>query len=643
MHERSSGGRGRDAGAALLLGLLAWLAYANALDNPFVFDDGVAIERNLRIRTLRPSVALAPPRDTPVAGRPLVNLSFALDYAWGGLAPRGYRAVNLALHAACAWLLYWLLRGALRARSVPSPDGVALAAAALFVAHPLASECIDYVSQRSELLMAFFTLLVLAGVSREARGESAGQRRAGAALAIGACALGMATQESMVVAPILALLFDAAYLSGSLRQAWRSRRLLYAGLAACWLVLLALHASVPRGLSVGFSTGVSPSTYLAHQMRMLSSYLARALWPHPLVLDYGWPLPITWREVLPESALVALWVAVAAALWWRRPALGFPLVAGLLALAPSSSFVPIATEVGAERRFYLPLMGLVALTASGVGALCGRARDPRAARRAALAATGLLLAALLTATRARNRDYASEERIWRSVLAARPAQPRALLSLAQALRAEGRASEAEALAQEALRVWPSYPLAEAQLAGLAEDRGDLETASLHLRRALALEPEDGEIRTNLGSVLARAGRADLAVAEWETALAADPDLAYAANNLAWLRATHPDARLRDGAAAVALAQRAERVTAGLDAGVLDTLAAGWAEVGRFDLALATSERARERAEADGDTALAREIAAREADYREGRPIRAAAPRGGAGSGAGDVSSVGSRG
>jgi tetratricopeptide (TPR) repeat protein len=607
--------------AALLLALVAALAYSNALGNPFVFDDGVAIEHNLRIRSLRPEIALSPPRDTPVAGRPVVNASFALNYAAGGLDPRGYRAANVALHVACAWLVFWLLRDALRARGAASPDGVALAGAAVFAAHPLASECIDYVTQRSELLLALFLLAVLAGVALCARGQTPRARRAGAILAVNACALGMATKESMAVAPVVALLYDAAFHAGSLRRALQSRRSLYAGLAASWLILAALHASAPRGLSVGFDTGVTPSTYLAHQMQMLATYLARAVWPHPLVLDYGWPLPISWREVWPDAVLVALWVALAIAAWAWRPAVGFSLLAGLLVLAPSSSFVPIATEVGAERRFYLPLAGLCALSAVGVGALCARSRDPRAARRAALAATAVLVAVLVAATRARNRDYESAERIWRSVLAARPAQPRALLSLSQALREQGRAEEAESLAQDALRAWPSYTLAEAQLAGLAEERGDLAAAVAHLQRALALEPHAGELRTNLGLLFARSGRLDDAVAAWEAALAEDPDLAYANNNLAWLRATHPDPRWRNGISAVWLALHAVQATAGLDAGVLDTLAAAFAEAGRFDLAQETADRAQARAEADGDAKLAQEIAARRAGYAEGQPFR----------------------
>lgn len=613
------------AGAALLLAGLAALAYANALDAPFVFDDGVAIERNLRIRTLRPSVVLSPPRDTPVAGRPVVNATLALNHALGGLDPRGYRVANLAIHVACAWLLFALLRRSLRARDIPSPDAVALAAASVFVVHPLASECVDYVTQRSETLMALCLLLVLLGVARAAEAATARERRNAAVLAVAACALGMGTKESMAVAPLVAPLYDAACWSGSLREAWRRRRGLYVALAATWLLLAALHVDAPRGLSVGFGHGVTPATYLAQQMPMLTTYLARAVWPHPLVLDYGWPLPLAFREVLPETALVLLWIALAAWLWWRRPALGFPLVAGLLVLAPSSSFVPIATEVGAERRFYLPLAGLIACAAACAGVWLGSA--PRGVRRAAVAVTALVVAALIGVTRARNEDYASPETLWRSVVAARPGQPRALLSLGQVLREQGRPDEAEPWIRAALELHPSYALAEVQLAGLAEERGDVAGAERHLRRALALDPQDGEIRTNLGELLARSGRVEQAIVQWREALSRDPALGYAANNLAWVLATHPDAALRDGDEALALARVAVRATLGLDAGVLDTLAAALAETGDFAGALEAALRAQERAEADGDAELAGAIAARRAEYEQGRPIRLPPSRG----------------
>jgi len=623
----AASGRLRGTTAGVALAALALALYAGGLDGPFVFDDAVAIERNPWIRSLwPPSIPFSPPRETPVAGRPLVNATFAVSYALGGLDPHGYRVLNLALHVACGWVLFALLRRTLSARGVAAADGVAFAGAALWLAHPLTSECVLYATQRTESLMTLCYLLVLEGTSRAALRPDPTGRRRGCALAIGAAALGMASKESMVSAPLAALLYDRAYASGSLRSALMRRRALYAGLAASWLVLAALQLGAPRALSTGFDTGVGVSTYLAHQMQMLTTYLARVLWPHPLVFDYGWPLPLAWSAVRWQAAAVAGWCATALILAWRRPAVGFPLLVGLLVLAPSSSLIPIATEVGAERRMYLPLAGFAALFALGgyrvLRTWTGSAS--RAGRIGALA-TALLLCGLGASTRARSHDYADAERLWRSVLRVLPEQPRALLNLGDALRDQGRLDEAEALFASALQVYPSYARAEAHLGLVAEDRGQHDQAEAHLRRALELDPDQGDVRTNLGEIQARAGRIDQALATWREALALDPQLAYAANNLAWVLATHPSPRYRDGAQALALAERATALSAGQDTAVLDTLAAAYAETGRFAQAVETAQRASALARARGELAQARAIDARRAGYARQQPFRDPAP------------------
>jgi tetratricopeptide (TPR) repeat protein len=612
-----------------VLALYAGALYAGGLDGPFVFDDAVAIERNPWIRSLwPPSVPLSPPRETPVAGRPLVNATFALSYALGGLDPHGYRLFNLALHVACAGVLFSLVRRSLAFRRVADADGVAFAAAAIWLAHPLTSECVLYATQRTESLMALCYLLTLEGTSRATlRPDEVGRRR-GRALAITAACLGMASKESMVSAPLAALLYDAAYASGCLRAALTRRTGLYLGLAASWLPLAALQLGLPRTLSTGFDTGVGVSTYLAHQMQMLTTYLKLVVWPHPLVFDYGWPLPLAWSAVGWQALGVATWCLTALALAWRRPAVGFPVLVGLMVLAPSSSLVPIATEVGAERRMYLPLAGFAALFATGgyrvLRATTGSRR--RARQLGALLCAGLLFA-LGATTRARTRDYADEERLWRSVLRVRPEQPRALLNLGETLRERGRLDEAEDLFAAALRSYPSYARAEAHLGLVALDRGQPERAEAHLSRALELDPKHGDVRTNLGEIQARAGRIDEALATWRDALARDPELAYAANNLAWILATHPSPHHRNGEEAVRLAEHATALSAGQDAAVLDTLAAAYAEAGRFERASRTAERAIALARRAGRPAQARAIETRRSGYARGQPFRdpAAAP------------------
>ena len=103
---------------AALIVLAGALAYANALSGPFVLDDQDTIVVNEQIRQLwPPSVVLFPALELPVAGRPVVNVSFALNYAAGGLDVRGYHIVNIAIHIACALLLFGIVR---RTLNLPS-------------------------------------------------------------------------------------------------------------------------------------------------------------------------------------------------------------------------------------------------------------------------------------------------------------------------------------------------------------------------------------------------------------------------------------------------------------------------------------------------------------------------------------------
>jgi protein O-mannosyl-transferase len=175
----------------------------------------------------------------------------------------------------------------------------------------------------------------------------------------------MACKESMVTAPVLVALYDRVFIFDSIKAAVKERWQLYAGLAFTWLVLALLVSSGPRIHSAGFSSGVSAWTYLLNQAVMIVRYLRLAVWPSSLVVNYGWPIPLTLGEVLPQALIViALLVGTIAALM-RRPPLGFLGATFFMTLAPTSSIVPIATEVGAERRMYLPLISIVVLVVIG--------------------------------------------------------------------------------------------------------------------------------------------------------------------------------------------------------------------------------------------------------------------------------------
>src|SRR5262249_41033760 len=145
-----------------------------------------------------------------------------------------------------------------------------------------------------------------------------------------------------------------------------------------------------------------------------------------LVVFYGWPVSLTLSEVLWNAVLVLFLLLVTILALWRVPKLGFAGAWFFITLAPTSTIVPIATEVGAERRMYLPLIALVAL-ATIVGQVLISHVAARSARRASLApsvVSGIVLSAvvivLAARTFARNREYASGLSLAQTVVDRRP-------------------------------------------------------------------------------------------------------------------------------------------------------------------------------------------------------------------------------
>jgi Flp pilus assembly protein TadD len=225
------------------------------------------------------------------------------------------------------------------------------------------------------------------------------------AAAVAACAFGMGVKESMVTAPVVVALFDRAFLFDSYRAAIAARWRLYAGVTLTWLVLAFQLATTPRAGSAGFGTGVGVWTYLLNQSVMIVRYLRLVVWPGDLVINYGPPVPYGLADVLPQAALVvALLLLTVAAFRWSTGA-GFLGAWVFITLAPSSSFVPIATEVGAERRMYLPLMAVVAGIV--VGLYRSSAVRQRLSRRLAGVALAILSVGLGVLTVKRNTEHQS--------------------------------------------------------------------------------------------------------------------------------------------------------------------------------------------------------------------------------------------
>jgi protein O-mannosyl-transferase len=547
--------------AALAVAIAA--VYARALAGPFVFDDQSAIVANETLRALQPlGAVLAQPPDTTISGRPLVALSLALNYAVSELDPRPYRATNALVHWGCALLLFGVVR-----RTLCSPrlarrfgeraDGLALATAFLFALHPLASEAVCYVSARTESLMALFYLATL---YLAIRARESARPRGWVAGAVVCCALGMASKEVMVSAPLVVALHDAIFWGKADGRARRVRIATWSGLASTWALLAALVLSAPRADSAGFEHWVSPLVYLWNQCRILPRYLALVPWPHPLLFDYGSPAPLGFGDVWPGALLLVGLFALTLVALWRWPAAGFVGIACFAVLSASSSVVPVASEVGAERRMYLPLMALLALGVCAAELLLARFR----ARALGPWLAGAAALALAAVSFARAGDYRTEIGLWQSDLRVAPDSRRAHYNLGKAFEREGRMAEAQ-----------------------AEHAATVHLELAFYTKVLPLQPNQVKSRVDLGAVYEMAGQTAQAEVLYREALERSPDDVYALWRMALMLSrglgSAPPALDR----ALGFAQRAVAVSGRRDAAALEALAKVQVAAGRRDAAIAT--------------------------------------------------------
>jgi Flp pilus assembly protein TadD/uncharacterized membrane protein len=469
-----------------------------------------------------------------VEGRPLVNLSLAINYAFGGVRVWGYHALNLTLHILAGLTLFGIVARTLRQPALRDRFGqaalpLALTIALIWVVHPLQTESVTYLIQRAETMMGLFYLLTLYCVIRGADSASANIWYLASVVS---CLLGMTSKEVMVSAPLIVLLYDRTFLSGAFAQAWRQRWRLYAGLAATWIPLGYLVASTSnRSGSAGFGTIVTWQAYALTQLQAIALYLKLSVWPDPLVFDYGTGLAHSFSEVASSAFIVAVLLVGTLVALRRWPALGFVGAWFFVILAPTTSVMPVVTQTMAEHRLYLPLAGVVALVVIGAFLLGQRLfrKQPGGVLACFSAGSVVFLFAHLTVQR--NQTYHSGLAIWNDTVAKCPNNSRAQNNLGEALLEVGKVSDAIGHYEQALQIQPDYAEAHNNLGNALMKEGKLRDAIGHYEQALRIQPDLADAHYNLGVALEQAGRLQDAVEHYKQALQIEPDSADAHNNL----------------------------------------------------------------------------------------------------------------
>lgn len=563
-------------GAAALV-LLGVLAYANSLGGVFIIDDFYTIVDNPDIRTpLSTALARSSWGESAVLGRPLAALTFAINYSLHGLDVGGYHVVNIAVHVLCALALFGLIR------RISHSLVFAFVCASLWMLHPLNSEVVNYISQRTESMMALFYLLT---IYASVRAHAADRAWPWITAALAASTLGVLSKQSMITIPLAVLLVDYALFYDSLRSALRRRWWFYLAVTAATLGpgLTTWYLS-PTSNAVGLGSGPSPWIYLLNQSVIITRYIRLAVWPSDLVTEYGYPVSYSLMDVLPSMIFIGgLFVLAVVALRYRRK-LGLLGLWFFLTLGVTSSVAPIATEVGAERRMYLPLIALVVLGVAPFAQLSRHfMRHGRLPARA-VAAGGVVLwaaaaAALGATTVARNREYSSGL-LLASVTFERWPNAYTRHWLADELVLAGRREEAIAQLREAIR---GDARAHFALGRLLFQDGHLTEAREQLQTFVRLQParvEAVEARQMIGRALLAEGRLDEAAEQFRMVLQMQPSFFDAHLGLAEVL----DAQQRYGEAATRY--RAYFTSGGTNAGA-------WLP---FGIALARAGRAEEAAQ-----------------------------------------------
>lgn len=434
--------RGKDFLSCLVIAIAAAAAFAPTLANGFTnFDDNAYLTDNPLVRSLSPANLARIFTTTPphTLFNPLVTLSFAIEYKLWGLEPLGYHAVNLLLHLVNALLVFALARG-LAARR-----GTALLASLLFALHPLRVDSVAWVTERKDLLSAFFLLLALLAYRRFLERDAS--RAYLAALLLFAAAV--LAKMSALVLPALLLLMDWRCAGRIGRRRWLEK-------IPFALILLLYGAGSWFGVqahSVRY-TGGDAAVMAGNSLRLVPFYLQKTLWPSGLSAHYPTDMrffmPSPWPALLLAAALLAATFLLLHGqrrdwLWgW-----GFFLVALLPAFAVIWNFFPVA-----NRYSYLPAVGLshvLALSAWQTGVFLKRWKRVAAVWTSLLLACLGLLAAI---SFQRCRVWKDSLSLWNDVIAKYPVIPLAFHNRASALKAMHRLPEAYEDYSQAIALLP---------------------------------------------------------------------------------------------------------------------------------------------------------------------------------------------
>lgn len=526
--------------AALVYVLVGFALYARVLHGPFIFDDKQSIPDNkfIRISTITLGALEDAGFKSLCDNRPVANISFALNYYFGGYNVAGYHAVNILIHVLTAIFLFLLIKATLdlccrqsgRPESNAYPSSMlAFLAALIWFVHPMQTQAVSYIVQRmASMAGMFYVLSLLLYVhGRLDRGYARWALYSGSVLS-GVLAVG--SKEIAITLPVFVLLYEW-YFFQDLSFKWLKKAVLpligvAAVLAAVGYFYLGVHP-VDILISQYSIRDFTPGQRVMTELRVVVLYLTLLILPLPSRLNLDYDFPVSRSLVDPFTTLLSLGLLVALAalaiyLAKRQRLISFAIVWFLGNLVIESSVV--ALELVYEHRLYIPSMFV---TAAAVAAASQYARDKRV-----LVGLLCIVACIFSIwSFQRNAVWADELTLWQDCVKKSPDKARPRNNLGDVLLRLGMTDEAIRNFSKAVELDPNYVDALNNLGNALYSRGYYNESIRYLSRALDLDPKCVSAKNNMANSLAASGRIDEAIKYYGEALKLAPETADVHNGL----------------------------------------------------------------------------------------------------------------
>ena len=508
--------------------VLGTVIYSNSFDCTFHFDDIISIVKNDSIKDVSDINTIWKSNSR----RFIAYLSLAINHHFGALNVWGYHFFNLMIHLTTSLLVYWLMFITLKTPNVKSlipvkdQQWIALVVALMFVSHPLATQSVTYIIQRTASMVTLFYLFAITLYLKGRLNQGSTSLSIGYFItALIAAIFALFTKENAFTIPLVILLVEISLFKRDKIVVNFSKPRIILGCIVFLSFLLLLFSRVSSSFfetippSFGHTYTVTPWNYLLTQFSVIVKYIQLLCFPINLNFDYDYAIsnsliePRTFLSLGFLSALVGLSIY----LFKKEKLISFGIMWFFITISIESSFIPLADLIF-EHRTYLPSVGFFMILTVGIYQLVWLKN-----KKIALGLIFLIIGTNSFATYQRNKIWKNEGTLWNDVIAKSPDKARPYLCRGNYYKNLKRNKEALSDFTKSISLNPAYIEPYNNKGTTLYNEGLLTEALSYLNYAIENSPEYTEAYVNKGIVLATQKKYSKALENFNRAIEIEPN------------------------------------------------------------------------------------------------------------------------